>query len=171
MVCQWMVRVDGPGVGDQAGRMQGFIRPRGASWELRVYLGTDPFTGRQRYANRSVRGPRHHAERVLKEMVAAAQAVVSSHHRGAAAATTATAATTDAADTANAAEEAAKVDVGVDGVAVRIDRHEVTWVSTNTSTDPGAARTGANGCNVGTATNGGVHRGAAGADRSRRAGR
>ena len=54
--------------------MQGFIRPRGASWELRVYLGTDPVTGRQRYANRSVRGPRHRAERVLKEMIAAAQA-------------------------------------------------------------------------------------------------
>jgi hypothetical protein len=39
--------------------MQGFIRQRGQSWELRVYLGTDPLTGRQRYANRSVRGPRH----------------------------------------------------------------------------------------------------------------
>lgn len=54
--------------------MQGFIRQRGQSWELRVYLGTDPLTGRQRYANRSVRGPRHQGELVLKEMIAAATA-------------------------------------------------------------------------------------------------
>lgn len=54
--------------------MQGFIRRRGASWELRVYLGRDPVSGRKRYATRSVRGPRRQAERVLRGMVTAAEA-------------------------------------------------------------------------------------------------
>jgi hypothetical protein len=54
--------------------MRGFIRRRGASWELRVYLGRDPVSGRKGYATRSVRGPRRDAERVLREMVAAAEA-------------------------------------------------------------------------------------------------
>jgi hypothetical protein len=52
--------------------MRGFIRRRGPSWELRVYLGAHPVTGRKQYATRSVRGPREHAERVLRDMVLAA---------------------------------------------------------------------------------------------------
>jgi len=35
--------------------MKGFIRRRGDAWELRVYLGTDPVTNKQRYASRTVR--------------------------------------------------------------------------------------------------------------------
>jgi integrase len=49
------------------------MRRRGPSWELRVYLGRHPTTGTKRYATRSVRGPRADAERVLREMVAAAE--------------------------------------------------------------------------------------------------
>lgn len=36
--------------------MQGFMRRRGPSWELRVYLGRHPSSGAKRYATRSVRG-------------------------------------------------------------------------------------------------------------------
>ena len=32
--------------------MKGFMRQRGDAWELRVYLGRDPVTGKQRYASR-----------------------------------------------------------------------------------------------------------------------
>ena len=32
---------------------EGFMRQRGASWELRVYLGRDPLTGKKRYATRT----------------------------------------------------------------------------------------------------------------------
>jgi integrase len=53
--------------------MKGFMRQRGASWELRVYLGRDPVTGKQRYASRTVRGGKRAAERVLAEMVTEAQ--------------------------------------------------------------------------------------------------
>jgi hypothetical protein len=53
--------------------MRGFIRRRGPSWELRVYLGAHPVTGRKQYLTRSVRGPREHAERVRHDMVAAAE--------------------------------------------------------------------------------------------------
>jgi integrase len=63
--------------------MRGFIRRRGASWELRVYLGRDPVSGRKSYATRSVRGPRRDAERVLREMVAAVEAGAT-HRAGAA---------------------------------------------------------------------------------------
>jgi hypothetical protein len=31
-------------------------RQRGDAWELRLYLGGDPVTGKQRYASRTVRG-------------------------------------------------------------------------------------------------------------------
>jgi integrase len=54
--------------------MRGSIRRRGSGWELRVYLGRDPVSGRQRYASRTVRGSRPLAERALREMVAAAEA-------------------------------------------------------------------------------------------------
>ena len=33
--------------------MKGYMRPRGPSWELRVYLGRDPVSGRKRYATRA----------------------------------------------------------------------------------------------------------------------
>ncbi|HVX17428.1 MAG TPA: site-specific integrase [Acidimicrobiales bacterium] len=58
------------------------MRRRGPSWELRVYLGRDALTGAKRYATRSVRGPRADAQRVLRDMVAAAEAGVT-HHAGA----------------------------------------------------------------------------------------
>src|SRR5829696_5808456 len=54
--------------------MKGFMRRRGSSWELRAYLGRDPISGRKRYATRSVSGLRRDAERMLREMVAAAEA-------------------------------------------------------------------------------------------------
>jgi hypothetical protein len=49
--------------------MKGFMRQRGDAWELRVYLGSDPVTGKQRYATRTVRGGKRVAQRVLAEMV------------------------------------------------------------------------------------------------------
>jgi integrase len=50
---------------------RGSIRQRGTnSWELRVYRGVDPDTGRQRYEYRTVRGSRRCAERELKAFVA-----------------------------------------------------------------------------------------------------
>jgi hypothetical protein len=58
-----------------ASTMRGFIRRRGASWELRAFLGRDPVSGRKGYATRSVRGSRREAERVPREMVAAAEDV------------------------------------------------------------------------------------------------
>jgi integrase len=53
--------------------MKGFIRQRGDAWELRVYLGNDPVTGKQRYASRTVRGGKREAQRVLNEMVSEAE--------------------------------------------------------------------------------------------------
>jgi hypothetical protein len=50
--------------------MKGFMRQRGAAWELRVYLGADPVSGKQRYATKSVRGVgKREAQRLLNEMV------------------------------------------------------------------------------------------------------
>lgn len=44
----------------------GSIRQRGVnSWELRVYQGTDPTTGRRRWATRTVRGSRTEAQQEL----------------------------------------------------------------------------------------------------------
>ena len=62
--------------------MKGYMRRRGPSWELRVYLGRDPVSGRKRYATRSVRGSKRQAERVLRDMVSAAEAGVT-HRAGA----------------------------------------------------------------------------------------
>ena len=46
------------------------MRQRGeSSWELRVYLGTDPETGRRRYASRTVRGTKRAAQVALAELV------------------------------------------------------------------------------------------------------
>ena len=53
--------------------MKGFMRRRGDAWELRVYLGTDPVTGKQRYATRTVRGGKREAQRTLNEMVTDAE--------------------------------------------------------------------------------------------------
>jgi len=63
--------------------MKGFMRQRGASWELRVFLGRDPLTGRKRYATRTVRGGKREAQTALAEMVTEAE-------RGLTARTTAT---------------------------------------------------------------------------------
>jgi integrase len=47
--------------------MAGSLRQRGpSSWELRVYQGTDPGTGKVRYATRTVRGSRAEAQAELK---------------------------------------------------------------------------------------------------------
>jgi len=40
-------------------------------WEVRVYLGTDPITGKKRYRSRTVRGGRREAERIVAEMIVA----------------------------------------------------------------------------------------------------
>ena len=53
--------------------MKGFMRQRGASWELRVYLGHDPLTGKKRYATRTVRGGKREAQTVLAEMITEAE--------------------------------------------------------------------------------------------------
>ena len=56
--------------------MTGSIRRRGsASWELRVYAGTEPETGRRRYQTMTVRGNRADAERELGSLVARVAAV------------------------------------------------------------------------------------------------
>jgi hypothetical protein len=53
--------------------MTGSLRQRGAnSWELRVYQGADPATGRRRYATRTVRGSRTRAQRELADLAALA---------------------------------------------------------------------------------------------------
>ena len=52
----------GRGAADGVG-MSGSIRPRGlASWELRVYSGTNPDTGKRRYRTATVVGNRSDAE-------------------------------------------------------------------------------------------------------------
>ena len=54
--------------------MKGFIRRRGEAWELRVFLGVDPVTGRTRYANKSVRTGKREAQRMVAEMTASTPA-------------------------------------------------------------------------------------------------
>jgi integrase len=50
---------------------RGALRQRGANtWQLRVYLGINPETGKQRYATRTVRGSRREATRQLALLVA-----------------------------------------------------------------------------------------------------
>ncbi len=53
--------------------MKGFMRQRGASWELRVYLGHDPLTGKKRYASRTVRAGKREAQTALAEMITEAE--------------------------------------------------------------------------------------------------
>jgi hypothetical protein len=64
-------------------QMKGFMRQRGASWELRVFLGRDPVTGKKRYATKTVRGGKREAQSALAVMIAEAE-------RGSMARTTAT---------------------------------------------------------------------------------
>jgi hypothetical protein len=47
--------------------MKGSMRQRGPAWELKVYLGADPETGRQRYATKTVRVGQRDAQRMLDE--------------------------------------------------------------------------------------------------------
>ena len=49
------------------------MRQRGAAWELRVYVGRDPVTGHEHYATRTIRAGKREAQRVLNEMVVAAE--------------------------------------------------------------------------------------------------
>jgi integrase len=49
--------------------MKGSMRQRGPSWELKVYLGVDPVSGKERYATKTVRDGKREAQRVLNEMV------------------------------------------------------------------------------------------------------
>lgn len=51
--------------------MNGSLRQRGEnSWELRVYDGVGPVTGKERYATRTVRGSRVEAELELESFAA-----------------------------------------------------------------------------------------------------
>lgn len=53
--------------------MKGFMRQRGESWELRVYLGRDPVTGKKRYTTKTVRAGKREAQRALAAMVTDAE--------------------------------------------------------------------------------------------------
>ena len=58
--------------------MRGSITPyRGKpnAWWLRVYLGRDPATGKERYRSKVVHGPKRQAEKVLNQMVVEAEAL------------------------------------------------------------------------------------------------
>lgn len=52
--------------------MKGFMQQRGKAWELRVYLGRDPESGKRQYASKTVRGSKREAQSALAAMVAAA---------------------------------------------------------------------------------------------------
>ncbi|MBA3509924.1 MAG: hypothetical protein H0T19_07520 [Thermoleophilaceae bacterium] len=51
--------------------MQGFMRRRGKSWELRVYLGRDAVSGKKRWATHTVRAGKGDARRALTAMAMA----------------------------------------------------------------------------------------------------
>jgi integrase len=54
--------------------VRGNIRQRGAnSWELRVFVGRDPATGKKRYTTKTVRGGKRDAQRALVSLVHAVQ--------------------------------------------------------------------------------------------------
>jgi hypothetical protein len=38
-------------------------------WEIRIYLGRDPVTGRKRYTSRTVRGRRREAEQLCRDLL------------------------------------------------------------------------------------------------------
>ena len=50
--------------------MPGSMRRRGDSWELRVYAGTDPDTGKRRWVSATTKGTRRAAQRELVELAA-----------------------------------------------------------------------------------------------------
>jgi hypothetical protein len=50
--------------------MPGSIRKRGDSWELRVYAGTDPETGKRQWRSATTKGTRRAAQRALVEFAA-----------------------------------------------------------------------------------------------------
>ena len=57
-----------PWLVDVAG-VSGTVRQRGVnSWELRVYAGTDPLTGRRRWVSKTVRGSGTYAQRELRAL-------------------------------------------------------------------------------------------------------
>ena len=49
--------------------MKGSMRQREAACELKVYLGRDPVSGKERYATKSERCGKREAQRALNEMV------------------------------------------------------------------------------------------------------
>ena len=49
--------------------MQGSLRKRGNSWELRAYAGTDPETGKRNWVSATVKGSRRAAQHELVELV------------------------------------------------------------------------------------------------------
>jgi hypothetical protein len=49
--------------------MKGHMRERSGSWELRVFAGRDPVTGRKRYLTRTVRGGKREAQRALAALI------------------------------------------------------------------------------------------------------
>lgn len=60
------------------GAVRGHVRQRGDAWELRVYRGRDPLTGRHQYRTKTVRGVgKREAERLLAAMVVEDEAPVS----------------------------------------------------------------------------------------------
>ena len=52
--------------------MQGSMRQRGESWQLRVYLGRDPLSGEKRWMSKTIKGGKREAQRALADMVSAA---------------------------------------------------------------------------------------------------
>lgn len=67
--------MDGPSTAAHCDVASGSIRQRSrGSYEVRVYLGRDLLTGKERDATRTVRGDRSEAERVMSELVVAADA-------------------------------------------------------------------------------------------------
>ncbi len=58
--------------------MRGSMRQRSeGSWELRVFVGRDPLTGRRKYLTKTVRGGKREAQRALAALVAGPAPVVS----------------------------------------------------------------------------------------------
>ena len=53
--------------------MRGYMRQRGLSWDLRVFVGNDAITGKKRYATKTVRGGKREAQRMLASMVVEAE--------------------------------------------------------------------------------------------------
>ena len=57
--------------------MRGHIRERGkGTWELRVFLGRDPITRRDRYKTRTFKGGKKEAEKELRALLSTVEAGV-----------------------------------------------------------------------------------------------